>query len=67
MGAASKVLLAHLPEPDQKQILARFAREEGITDARLRKLVNELARVKRQGWGEDRGEYTPSVYAFARP
>lgn len=67
VGAAGKVLLAHLPEPDQKQILARFAREEGMTDARLRKLVNELARVKRQGWGEDRGEYTPSVYAFAAP
>lgn len=67
VGAAGKMLLAHLPESEQKQILARFSREEGNTETRVRKLTSELVRVKRQGWAEDKGEYTPSVYAFAAP
>lgn len=36
-----------------------------ITDPR--RLRAELAKVVRQGWAHDKGEYAPSVHAFAAP
>jgi len=27
----------------------------------------ELAKIRRQGWAQDKGEYTPSIQAFAAP
>ena len=32
-----------------------------------KRLTRELARVRRQGWAQDKGEYSPSIQAFAAP
>jgi DNA-binding IclR family transcriptional regulator len=67
-GAASKMLLAHLP-PDElavwlaKPLIGYTAKS--ITDPK--RLMTELARVKRLGWAQDRGENAPSIHAFAAP
>jgi DNA-binding IclR family transcriptional regulator len=67
-GAAGKVLLAHLP-PDE---LARFLalplpRHTARTLADPKRLGRELARIRRQGWAEDKGEFSPSICAMAAP
>ena len=67
-GAASKVLLAYAPKADldailQNPLVAYSSRT--ITDPR--RLRTELAKVVRQGWAHDKGEYAPSVHAFAAP
>lgn len=67
-GAASKLLLAHLPPDDMehwliKPLTAYTART--ITDPK--RLRAELARIKRLGWAQDRGENAPSIHAFAAP
>jgi DNA-binding IclR family transcriptional regulator len=67
-GAASKVLLASLPKPDLDKILQNplvAYSSRTLTDPR--KLRAELSRVLRQGWAHDKGEYAPSVHAFAAP
>ncbi len=67
-GAASKLLLAHIPEPDLAQWLARpmvAFTPRTITDPK--RLRAELARIRRQGWAQDRGENAPSILAFAAP
>lgn len=67
-GAASKLLLAHL-EPAAidtwltKPLTAYTART--ITDPK--RLRAELARIKRLGWAQDKGENGPSIQAFAAP
>lgn len=67
-GAASKVLLANLPKEELARHLAGgLARYTDRTQTDVRKLAVELARVRRQGWAEDRGEYAPSIHAFAAP
>jgi DNA-binding IclR family transcriptional regulator len=68
VGAAGKLLLAHLPLARQQKLirppLAVYT-SKTITDAgRLR---NELARIRRVGWARDRGENAPSIHAFAAP
>jgi DNA-binding IclR family transcriptional regulator len=67
-GAASKILLAHLPKAE----LARFTGEPLVhytskTLSDRKRLVAELARIRRQGWAQDKGEYSPSIQAFAAP
>lgn len=67
-GAASKVLLAHLPA-DKLQAwlgrpLASFS-SKTITDPK--RLEAELIRIRKQGWAQDRGENAPSIQAFAAP
>jgi DNA-binding IclR family transcriptional regulator len=67
-GAASKLLLAHLP-PDElddwlSQPLAAYTART-ITDPK--RLRAELARIRKQGWAQDRGENEPSIMAFAAP
>lgn len=67
-GAASKILLAHLP-PDKLQAwlarpLASFS-SKTITDPR--RLEVELAKIRKQGWAQDKGENAPSILAFAAP
>lgn len=67
-GAASKVLLAHLPPTDVDRLLAaplaRFT-EQTLTDpAELRQ---ELDLIRRQGWAYDRGEFSIGVFAVAAP
>jgi DNA-binding IclR family transcriptional regulator len=67
-GAASKVLLAGLAGPATEGLLAgglAAYTDRTLTDRR--RLVRELAQVRRQGWAEDRGEYLTSVHALAAP
>ncbi len=67
-GAASKLLLAHLQADEQAGWLARplapFTARTLTEPARLR---SELARIRRQGWAQDRGETVPSILAYAAP
>jgi DNA-binding IclR family transcriptional regulator len=67
-GAASKLLLAHLPEPEIARWLARplvALTPKSITDPR--RLHTELARIRRLGWAQDKGENGPSILAYAAP
>jgi DNA-binding IclR family transcriptional regulator len=67
-GAASKLLLAHLPEEEIDAWLDRPLAgytPRTITDAK--RLRAELARIRRQGWAADRGENGPSIQAYAAP
>jgi DNA-binding IclR family transcriptional regulator len=66
-GAAGKMLLAQQPEADRSAALAQLVRSGTVTEARARKLASELVRIRKQGWADDRGEYAPSVNAFAAP
>lgn len=67
-GAASKLLLAHLPVDQQAYWLSRPLQAftaRSITDPK--KLKAEMAKIIRQGWAQDRGENAPSIYAYAAP
>ncbi len=67
-GAAGKLLLAHLDEPARQAALARPLigyTAKTLTDPR--RLLAELARIRRQGWSQDKGEGLPSVLAYAAP
>jgi len=67
-GAASKVLLAHLPKNQLAALLS--AKLAAYTDRTIRdphRLSAELAKIRRQGWAHDKGEYAPSIHAFAAP
>jgi len=67
-GAASKVLLAHLPKPQLQGLLgAPLAGYTGRTIRDPHRLAAELARIRRQGFAHDKGEYAPSIHAFAAP
>jgi DNA-binding IclR family transcriptional regulator len=67
-GAASKVLLANLPGDEaSRRLLSPLARYTPKTQIDARKLATELARVRRDGWAHDPGEYAPSINAFAAP
>ncbi len=67
-GAASKVLLAGLPKAEMERHLAgSLVRYTNRTLTDPKRLAAELARIRRQGWAQDRGEYSPSVHAFAAP
>jgi DNA-binding IclR family transcriptional regulator len=65
-GAASKVLLANLPEDELVRRLAvplvRYT-PKTLTDPK--KLRGELARIRHDGWSHDSGEYATSINAFA--
>jgi DNA-binding IclR family transcriptional regulator len=67
-GAASKILLAHLPMAQRDEWLAKplmALTSKSITDPK--RLLSELARIRRLGWAQDRGENAQSVQAFAAP
>jgi DNA-binding IclR family transcriptional regulator len=67
-GAASKVILAHLPKTRLTDRLAQpFARYTGRTITDPKRMAAELARIRRQGFAQDKGEYAPSINAFAAP
>ncbi len=67
-GAASKVLMAHLPERELAAILAApFRRFTPKTLIDKRRIELELAKIRRQGWAQDDGEFAPSVLAFGAP
>ena len=67
-GAGSKVLLAHLPEPEKSAILARALKK--FTDMTLVEpaaLRAELDKVRAQGWSRDHGEFSIAVNAYGAP
>jgi DNA-binding IclR family transcriptional regulator len=67
-GAASKILLAHMPERERSELLRRELEQftaKTIVDPR--RLMRELAKIRSQGWAQDKGEYSPSIQAFAAP
>ncbi len=67
-GGASKVLMAYLPEAERDRLLSRnlgALTDKTITDKNL--LAKELELIRKQGWAEDRGEYSLSVCSFAAP
>jgi DNA-binding IclR family transcriptional regulator len=67
-GAASKVLLANLPKSDlSERLQGALVRYTGRTQTDSKKLAAELAKIRRQGWAQDKGEYAPSIHAFAAP
>lgn len=67
-GAASKVILAYLPEAEQERIirkgLARYT-PRTITDPDV--LRQTLAEIRARGWAEDKGEFIEGVRAYAAP
>jgi DNA-binding IclR family transcriptional regulator len=67
-GAAGKLLLAHLPPEDLDPWLAEpLLAFTPRTITEPKRLRAELARIRRQGWAQDRGENGPSIQAFAAP
>jgi DNA-binding IclR family transcriptional regulator len=67
-GAASKLLLAHLDEGESDLYLSRPL--EGFTPKTItdpKRLRSELARIRRLGWSQDKGESGPSILAYAAP
>jgi DNA-binding IclR family transcriptional regulator len=67
-GAASKLLLAHLSEEDLAYQMSRPLK--GFTPKTLtdpKRLRSELARIRRLGWAQDKGENAPSIQAYATP
>ena len=67
-GAAGKLLLAYLDEAALEAELARpltAYTPRTLTDPR--RLRTELARIRRLGWSQDKGEGLASVFAFAAP
>ena len=67
-GAAGKILLAFAPKADLAAFLARpLARYTSRTLADKKRLQADLAKIRRQGWAQDKGEYAPSIHAIAAP
>ena len=67
-GAASKILLAFMAKAELAEFLTRpLARYTSRTLADKKRLQAELAKIRRQGWAQDKGEYAPSIHAFAAP
>src|SRR5262249_42480130 len=67
-GAASKLLIAHLAPDELDYWLSKpLAPYTGRTITDPKRLTAELARIRRQGWAQDRGESAPSIMAFAAP
>ncbi|MDQ6433838.1 IclR family transcriptional regulator [Mesorhizobium sp. LHD-90] len=67
-GAASKLLLAHLPPEELELWLAKpLIAYTGKTVTDPKRLRTELAKIKRLGWAQDKGENAPSIHAFAAP
>ena len=67
-GAASKLLLAYLPEAELTEWLSKplvAFTPKTLTDPR--RLKTELSRIRRVGWSQDKGEQAPSIHAFAAP
>jgi DNA-binding IclR family transcriptional regulator len=67
-GAAGKLLFAFEPPEKQAEWLSRpLAAFTSRTLTDPKRLKAEAARVRRQGWSQDRGESAPSIYAYAAP
>ncbi|MVS97446.1 IclR family transcriptional regulator [Devosia marina] len=67
-GAASKLLLAYLDAKEQEYWINRpLSAYTGKTITDPKRLRTELARIRRLGWAQDKGENAPSIHAFAAP
>jgi DNA-binding IclR family transcriptional regulator len=67
-GAAGKLLFAFEPAERQVEWLSRpLAALTARTITDPKRLKAEAARIRRQGWAQDRGESAPSIYAYAAP
>jgi DNA-binding IclR family transcriptional regulator len=67
-GAASKVLLAGLSKAERAAVLeGALTIYTGQTIVDAAKLERECDKIARQGWSEDRGEFSPNVNAFGAP
>lgn len=67
-GAAGKVLLAWLPDAERASLLAgTLGGFTALTTTDPRRLADELATIRREGWAVDRGEHTTSIHAVAAP
>lgn len=67
-GAACKLLLAYLPEPELKVWLSKplvAFNSKTLTDPK--RLKSELTRIRKLGWAQDKGESAPAIQAFAAP
>lgn len=67
--SSGKVLLAHLPPEQQSRAidLLRLRRKTDRTITTRQELIRELARVRRQGYAENRGESEPGMCSIAAP
>jgi DNA-binding IclR family transcriptional regulator len=67
-GAAGKLLLAYLPEPERVEWLSKpMAAFTARTLTDPKRLATELGRIRRLGWSHDKGEGLPSVLAYSAP
>jgi DNA-binding IclR family transcriptional regulator len=67
-GASNKVLLANLPAEEQAAYLQRpLARVTSRTVTDPKRVLRELARIRRQGYAISTGEMTPGVVGVAVP
>ncbi|MFD0466125.1 IclR family transcriptional regulator [Microvirga aerilata] len=67
-SAASKLLLSYVEPQDLDQWLADpLPTYTGRTITNPKRFRAELARIKRLGWAQDKGESAPSIHAFAAP
>jgi DNA-binding IclR family transcriptional regulator len=67
-GAAGKTLLAHLPDDEvDRRLRLTLGRYTPRTLTDPRPLRRELASIRRQGWAQDKGEFSRSIHAFAAP
>lgn len=68
VGAASKVLMAYMPEPEFERVLEKGLQaytSETIVDPSI--LRQTLKEIRDQGWAQDQGEYLERVRAIAAP
>lgn len=67
--ASGKVLLAYLPTAQQRELVKqmRFTRRTPRTIATGAEFLAELARVRRQGYAENKGEWVPTMCSVAAP
>jgi IclR family KDG regulon transcriptional repressor len=67
-GAASKILLAHLPEPEINRIVAKgLPKYTPNTITKPERLKESLKTIARQGFAEDNEEYIEGIKALACP
>lgn len=67
-GAGSKILLANAPDAEREAVLrGTLEAFTARTFSDPKRLRAELAKINRQGWAADKGEFSPNVNAFGAP
>lgn len=68
VGASYRSILAFLPEEVVEKVISEgFIKYTKYTVDSGERLKEELARIRKNGWGESQGEFTPEVLAIAVP